>query len=782
MRIYFKIVLLINILFSQISLSQVDTIKYHWPVSPLTSSHGINGTFCEFRNTGSADHFHNAVDIGKDDGEPVYACLDGVVYSTVTNGYNSYINVKSIFGFQKKHITYYHVVPNPSLSVGDNVIKGQTIVGTIASGAGHVHLIERELLLSTNNGIGVEINPIRNGGGLTPYVDTYPPSILVNTIQFRKNESNKKISQQNLNGKVDIIIEVKEKNGGFSVNTNNGTYQLGYRVWNADTSVIVYEPDDNGTKYKFDRKPDDGFVHKVYVNGMATISDPVYWLTNGNGASAVNINRTVSDNYFDTDKLAEGNYVLEIFSGDTRSNFSRKYFKISINKNPPELLIVKPFNSQGLFVKWSSYSSPLLKGYRLYYSSDSTLQNWKLAADETTLHAGTTEIVFNNKNEFINPTDIAYYYYLTAVDSSGSESKHSDIYSVYSSADTTNAKKILIVDGFDRFGNSGSWKEPNHAFNVQYFKALMKQGNVSISSCANEAIIDKLIDLKNYDFVIWFVGDESREDNTFTNPEQGPIAYYLEAGGNVLITGDDIGYDLDEKHEFSEDSDTLFYRHYLKSRLIHTGNTLLTQANGVNGTSFENLKLNFGVTYPEDSPDDIEPNDGGDSVLNYNYFRLDNVTYRKAGVAYTGTFGNGKIPGKMIYISFALETLVQSQLDSFMVSVFNYLDLPTGIKNKSTKIPDEISLYQNYPNPFNPTTTISYAIPIKTQNFASAQYNVKLIVYDVLGREVATLVNKKLLPGNYKVIFNGKSLPSGVYYYKLQAGDIVKVNKMILLK
>jgi hypothetical protein len=93
--------------------------------------------------------------------------------------------------------------------------------------------------------------------------------------------------------------------------------------------------------------------------------------------------------------------------------------------------------------------------------------------------------------------------------------------------------------------------------------------------------------------------------------------------------------------------------------------------------------------------------------------------------------------------------------------------------------PKQYTLYQNYPNPFNPTTTIRYSIPAaETQNFASVQ----LKVYDVLGREVTTLVNEEKKPGNYEVRFNASNFASGVYIYRLTAGNFVSVKKMMLLK
>ncbi|RPI63015.1 MAG: T9SS C-terminal target domain-containing protein [Ignavibacteriales bacterium] len=88
--------------------------------------------------------------------------------------------------------------------------------------------------------------------------------------------------------------------------------------------------------------------------------------------------------------------------------------------------------------------------------------------------------------------------------------------------------------------------------------------------------------------------------------------------------------------------------------------------------------------------------------------------------------------------------------------------------------PAEYKLSQNYPNPFNPVTRINFQLP-----YAS---NVTLKIYDVVGSEVATLVNEIKAAGNYNFDFNASSLASGVYYYKLQAGDFVQNKKMILMK
>lgn len=88
-------------------------------------------------------------------------------------------------------------------------------------------------------------------------------------------------------------------------------------------------------------------------------------------------------------------------------------------------------------------------------------------------------------------------------------------------------------------------------------------------------------------------------------------------------------------------------------------------------------------------------------------------------------------------------------------------------------------LFQNYPNPFNPVTVIEYSVGTK-RNFETQL--VKLEIFDALGNKVRTLVNEYITPGNYKVAFDGNNLASGIYYYRLQAGNFLEVKKMILLR
>jgi hypothetical protein len=118
--------------------------------------------------------------------------------------------------------------------------------------------------------------------------------------------------------------------------------------------------------------------------------------------------------------------------------------------------------------------------------------------------------------------------------------------------------------------------------------------------------------------------------------------------------------------------------------------------------------------------------------------------------------------------------------DSF---TFNGINSGSGTFSHSTsavdnggslKPPKEFSLSQNYPNPFNPSTAISFNLPSRTF--------VSLRIYDALGREVSILVSEELSAGIYVQEWNASNLPSGVYFYRLQAGSFVNTKKLLLIK
>jgi len=99
---------------------------------------------------------------------------------------------------------------------------------------------------------------------------------------------------------------------------------------------------------------------------------------------------------------------------------------------------------------------------------------------------------------------------------------------------------------------------------------------------------------------------------------------------------------------------------------------------------------------------------------------------------------------------------------------------PTGIVNTENGIPKEYNLYQNFPNPFNPSTVIKFDVPKKS--------DVSIIVYDLLGRESAVLLNREMNAGKYEITWNARNLSSGIYYYRMTSGTEVFTKKLILVK
>ncbi|KAA3617108.1 MAG: T9SS C-terminal target domain-containing protein [Calditrichaeota bacterium] len=107
---------------------------------------------------------------------------------------------------------------------------------------------------------------------------------------------------------------------------------------------------------------------------------------------------------------------------------------------------------------------------------------------------------------------------------------------------------------------------------------------------------------------------------------------------------------------------------------------------------------------------------------------------------------------------------------SIFTSGYGFSDL----KNNDFNSLPSFVLFENYPNPFNPTTIINYELRIRS--------DVKITVYDIAGREIETLVNKSQTSGIHSVAFNAQNLASGVYYYRIKAGDFVQTKKMVLLR
>ena len=143
----------------------------------------------------------------------------------------------------------------------------------------------------------------------------------------------------------------------------------------------------------------------------------------------------------------------------------------------------------------------------------------------------------------------------------------------------------------------------------------------------------------------------------------------------------------------------------------------------------------------------------------------------------TGGVGNSQ-QGTSVAISTDGNTVIDGgyQDNNGLGAIWAFYNPLIGIQPISSEISNTFSLSQNYPNPFNPSTKIRFAIP------GSSVAQTFLSVYDVLGKEVAKLVNEKLKPGIYSVDWNAANYPSGIYFYRITAGDFADTKKMILTK
>ncbi len=127
------------------------------------------------------------------------------------------------------------------------------------------------------------------------------------------------------------------------------------------------------------------------------------------------------------------------------------------------------------------------------------------------------------------------------------------------------------------------------------------------------------------------------------------------------------------------------------------------------------------------------------------------------------------------YSAFQGRTLTKTKtITGAMPQYFKPSDLISGIGSSTTTVPQEFVLHQNYPNPFNPSTVISYQLPVTS--------HVDVRVYDVLGREIAVLVNQEMPAGTHSATWNAANLPSGLYVCRLTTGSFMQARKMLLTK
>jgi len=237
----------------------------------------------------------------------------------------------------------------------------------------------------------------------------------------------------------------------------------------------------------------------------------------------------------------------------------------------------------------------------------------------------------------------------------------------------------------------------------------------------------------------------------------------IDRAGNIYVTGSSIG-SISSVNDFT----TIKYNPNGVQQWINRFNA------GEYDIPSKILIDTFGNVYVTGALNGNAP-----SYSNYGTIKLDNSGNLLWSIQY-----NGPQNGLDESFDIAVDANNNVYITGFSTGINNADDIatvkysqPIGILPISGELPQNFSLSQNYPNPFNPETKIKFDIP---QGSSVAQ--TFLAVYDILGKQVAILVNQNLQPGAYEVNWNAADFPSGVYFYTLKTGDYIQTRKMVLIK
>ncbi|MFH1850813.1 MAG: T9SS type A sorting domain-containing protein [Candidatus Neomarinimicrobiota bacterium] len=433
------------------------------------------------------------------------------------------------------------------------------------------------------------------------------------------------------------------------------------------------------------------------------------------------------------------------------TDYTPRYYRYIADstRTAQPLLTTVTFDAQ-VHLTWDISDTSFLAGYAADYFDGSA---WLSLTADQLLPADRTSVKYDW------PIDGApLYTRLASVSTDAIVSPRSDGYGCF---DAGTADRVLIVDGFDC--TSGSYSKTSHEFALSVGQSVAAAG-IAFATAANDALLAGTLQADDYTAVFWLLGDESTADETLSSEEQQIVRDYLRQGGRLFISGSELAWDLDWR---GTTADQAFIRDYLKVKLDNDdANSNLV--NGEAGTIFENVSLQFddgshGV-YREDYPDSYLVQSGGEVLLRYDNDQV-------AAVGFRGKVSNGKQPARVLVLGFPVETVYdRTERDLLVSKVLEFLDV-----DSTTAVPPEsFALQGNYPNPFPDYTTIAFENRVEQQ--------IRLTVYDLLGRQVATVTDEVFPVGPQTVKFVPDRLASGLYIYVLRSDKYQEQGKMVLIK
>lgn len=336
-------------------------------------------------------------------------------------------------------------------------------------------------------------------------------------------------------------------------------------------------------------------------------------------------------------------------------NWILNYFGASSITDPAWFRIVPNVTNDGAVLTWEK-SGGNVSGYQVIVSEN--LTTWTLTVDAGILTADKG----NHTIEGLDPGS-QYYFRIRALSTTGQPSALSDVYGI---SMKPQEKKVLIVDGYDRWDSQN--RGVSHPFAAWHGMAVNAFG-IGFDSCANEAVIDGSMLLSDYNAVIWVLGEESTTDDTFNAQEQAIVTTYLQGGGKLFVSGAEVGWDLDYRN-----NGRTFYRDYLKALYVQDDSDGLFTLQGIPAGIFHDLSFAFdngsaGIYYAQ-YPDEISPNGGG-SLLNLQYGGT-----LGAAIQFSGMFPSGLKEGKLVYFGFPFETIYPEEMRfEVMDRILTFFDL-----------------------------------------------------------------------------------------------------------
>jgi hypothetical protein len=280
-------------------------------------------------------------------------------------------------------------------------------------------------------------------------------------------------------------------------------------------------------------------------------------------------------------------------------------------------------------------------------------------------------------------------------------------------------------------------------------------------------------ELGYYEAVIWLTG--AQRESTLTSDDQAHLIGFLDGGGQLFLTGQNIGDEIGLGKFFSD---------YLRvGHLADTVQNFPPVVAGVAGDLIGDGAQLFlwGSNGPVPSPSAAEALEGANEVL----FYQNDSQQRAAATRYESPQGY-----RVVYFGFGYETIrtagAYTPGRQVLERILNWFGLETGPTEISPQVPETqpsgYALLKNYPNPFNTTTGIAYQLPGEAESQRTT-----LRVYNILGQEVRTLVDEIQGAGKYQVWWDGRDhsgveVETGIYFYLLSSGAFRQLGKMVLLK